>query len=137
MQPVYYRAADGSEPVDDFIESLPPAHQGVVDNQIERANVLTDPAHPHLPFPHSSQVEGEYRDLRCHYGSAHYRIIYRRSGNLIVLLHALRKRSKKIPRADIEIAKQRWADYKARMEAKPRVPPRAAGHDAPPRRRRA
>jgi hypothetical protein len=27
QQAVYYRAADGSEPVDDFIESLPVKHQ--------------------------------------------------------------------------------------------------------------
>ena len=36
-------------------------------NQIARLNLLT-PAHPHLPFPHSSQLDGELRELRCHYG---------------------------------------------------------------------
>lgn len=36
-----------------------------------------------------------------------------------------------IPSRDIEIAKERWADFKARMDAEKRVPPRAAGHDAP------
>ena len=46
MQAVYYRAEDGAEPVDAFIESLrDPAKQAVLDNQIDRLNMLrpTDP----------------------------------------------------------------------------------------------
>jgi phage-related protein len=86
---------------------------------------------PPLPFPHTSQVDGPLRELRCHFGRAHYRILYRRSGNLFVLLHMFRKTSKAVPRAEIEIAKQCWLDFKERMEAKHRKPPRAAGDDAP------
>ena len=43
----------------------------------------------------------------------------------------IRKTSGAVPRADIEVAKQRWRDFKERMEAQPRKPPRAAGGDAP------
>jgi len=67
LQAVYYRSPDGTEPVDDFIERLDAKRQVALDNQIERLNMLT-PAVPHLPFPHSSQVRGELRELRCHYG---------------------------------------------------------------------
>lgn len=86
---------------------------------------------PHLPFPHSSQVEGELRELRCHMGSDRYRVLYRRSGRLIVLLNAFPKTTGKLPRAEIETAQKRWEDFKARMDARSRKPPRAAGHDAP------
>jgi phage-related protein len=130
LQAIYYRAPDGSEPVGEFIDKLLVEHQVSIDNQIERINMLT-PSSPHLPFPHSSQVEGEFRELRCHYGRSLYRIIYRRSRNLVILLHMVAKRTKKIPPEDIKIAKDRWADFKARMDAQKRVPPRAAGHDAP------
>jgi phage-related protein len=109
LQAVYYRARDGSEPVNDFIDRLNAKRQVALDNQIDRLNILT-PAQPHLPFPHSSQVEGELRELRCHYGREHYRILYRRSRNLVVLLHIFRKDTGTIAR---------------------RVPPRPAGHDAP------
>lgn len=34
----------------------------------------------------SSQVEGELRELRCHYGNTLYRILYWRSDNPFVLL---------------------------------------------------
>lgn len=130
LQAVYYRALDGSEPVNDFIDRLSVKRQVALDNQIDRLNMLT-PSNPHLPFPHSSQVEGELRELRCHFGRELYRILYRRSRNLIILLHIFRKDSGKIPRADIETAKSRWRDFRARMDASRRRPPRAAGHDAP------
>jgi phage-related protein len=99
-------------------------------NQIDRLNLLTD-AIPHLPFPHSSQIEGEFRELRCHVGAELYRVLYRRSERLIVLLHGFRKKTKKVPEAEIRVARDRWEDFKNRMEAEPRRPPRAAGHDAP------
>lgn len=70
MQAVYYRAADGSEPVNDFIESLNDgAKQAALDNQIDRLNMLRR-NDPPLPFPWSSQVEGEFRELRCHWTGA-------------------------------------------------------------------
>ncbi len=131
LQAVFYRAPDGSEPVDDFIESLKdPAKQAAIDNQIDRLNMLT-PSNPHLPFPHSSQVRGELRELRCHYGSELYRVLYRRSRSLLILLHMFCKDTAKIPEREIHIAEERWKDFKARMEAEKRRPPRAAGHDAP------
>jgi phage-related protein len=130
VQAVYYRAADGSEPVSDYIDSLAPQSQAALDNQIDRLNIL-DTDDPPLPFPHSSQVEGELRELRCHYGRELYRILYRRSENLFVLQHILRKTTGVIPEADKKIARDRWEDFQARMNAPRRRPPRAAGHDAP------
>lgn len=131
MQAVYYRARDGSQPVRDFVAVLQPlAARVVIENQIDRLNLCSENGPP-LPFPHSSQVEGELRELRCHYGRHHYRVLYRRSRNLFVLLHMFPKRTAAIPRDAIEVAKQRWNDFVARMAARPRIPPRAGGHDAP------
>lgn len=60
MQAVYYRAPDGSEPVDDFIESLNDAKKQVVlDNQIDRLNML-GPNDPPLPFPWSFKSKGSF-----------------------------------------------------------------------------
>jgi phage-related protein len=85
----------------------------------------------HLPFPHSSQVEGELRELRCQYGGQHFRVLYRRSERLLILLHIFAKRTTKVPEREIAIARQRWEDFKERMDAEGRIRPRAAGHDAP------
>lgn len=130
LQAVYYRAVDGEEPVRAYIDALDVRRRAALAHQLARLNALTD-EHPHLPFPYSSQVDGELRELRCHVGSELYRVLYRRSGRLILLLHIFRKSTAKIPPAEITLAQQRWEDFKSRMDAKPRKRPRAAGHDAP------
>lgn len=130
FQAVYFRGADGSEPVREFVAGLDPKARAALMRQIDRLNGLSD-AVPHLPFPHSSQVEGELRELRCHMGSDHYRVLYRRSKRLIVLLHVFPKKTGTLPKAEIKIAQARWDDFKARMDARPRKPPRAVGRDAP------
>jgi phage-related protein len=130
FQAIYFRAADGAEPVREFIDGLDPKRRAALLRQLDRLNDLSD-AMPHLPFPHSSQVDGELRELRCHMGSAHYRVLYRRSERLIVLLHVFPKTTGKLPATEIKIAQKRWEDFRARMDARPRKPPRAAGRDAP------
>lgn len=144
---VYYRAADGSEPVKEFLDAtfpLGPRGAGAtatkikrfakrraeVDLQIDRLNGLPDDLPP-LAFPTTSQLDGELRELRITQGGRRYRILYRRSENLFVLLHAIHKTSGPVPRSDIELAQERFRDFKGRMDAQPRRPPRAAGGDAP------
>lgn len=123
---VYYRDQVGREPVSQEIDGLVPRDQAIVNNHIERVAVFG----PTLPFPWSSQVDGSLRELRADAGPMHYRILYRRSGNLFVLLHFVYKRTARLERADIDIANDRWIDFETRMSAQPRRPPRAVGHDA-------
>ena len=130
MQAVYFRKTDGTEPVNEFIDQLAPKVQASLDLQIDRLNMLS-PKDPPLPFPHSSQVRGELRELRGHYGNTLYRVFYQRSDRLFVLLHIIRKSSQKLPEADIVIAQKRMDEFRQRMNEKPRRPPRAAGRDAP------
>ena len=129
-QAIYYRDRRGHQPVERFLDGLPRKHQPAVDLAIDRLNGLS-PSEPPLAFPATSQVDGELRELRCHYGPVLYRVLYGRSKNLFILLHGVRKNTGKISASDIEIARARWDDFKARMDAQPRRPPRAAGDDAP------
>jgi phage-related protein len=130
MRAVYYRDQVGSEPVRDGLEALEPAVRAALDLQIDRLNMLSS-TDPPLPFPHSSQVDDDLRELRCHFGRQLYRILYARSHNLFVLLHEFRKTTGSVPPAELAIARQRWVDFQTRMNQIPRRPPRAAGHDAP------
>ncbi len=127
---VYYRDASGAEPVRAYLDGLDDDVAAVLAQQIDRLNMLSDDV-PHLPFPHTSQVDGELRELRCHYGRQLFRVLYRRSDRLIVLLHIFSKRTATISASDISVARDRWGDFKERMDADPRTPPRPAGHDAP------
>lgn len=90
---------------------------------------------PPPEYPITSQIDGELRELRVRFAKTHYRVLYRRSGNLIVLLHAFEKHTGKVPDAAKRLATQRFADFTLRMNEKPRTPPRAAGRDAPRSRR--
>lgn len=135
-QAVYYRDKRGSEPVDEFIESMPAKRAAKIDDYVEE-HLNGKPADAPPPeYPITSQIEGELRELRVRFANTRYRILYQRSENLIVLLHAVEKHTGSIPAADIELAKRRMADFKRRMDAERRVPPRAAGKDAPSTSRR-
>jgi phage-related protein len=120
----------GIEPVDRFFDGLPAKRAAKIDDYIEehlngRSSEAPPPEHPI-----TSQIEGELRELRVRFANTRYRILYQRSGNLIVLLHAFAKDTGAVPVAEKVTAKRRMADFKRRMDAKPRVPPRAAGRDA-------
>lgn len=135
-QAVYYREKRGDEPVNEFIGALPAKRAAKVDDYVEE-HLNGQPADAPPPeFPVSSQIDGELRELRVRFANTRYRILYQRSENLIVLLHAFEKNTGAVPAAEKTLAKQRMADFKQRMDARPRKRPRAAGRDAPPRRRR-
>lgn len=115
--------------MNEFIDALPPEWQEEIDFTISLLNRLGS-HDPPLPFPHSSQVEGQLRELRCHYGRDLYRILYRRSRNLFVLLH--RREADEDDLAGRHRHRQRSLSGLPRRRAAPRRrPPLAAGGDAP------
>ncbi len=130
-QAIYYRDRRGDEPVAEFIEALPAKRAAKIDDQVEEHLSGRAPDAPPPEFPSTSQIEGELRELRVRFANTRYRILYQRSGNLMVLLHAFEKNTGAVPASEITLAKRRMADFRRRMDAKPRKPPRAAGKDAP------
>lgn len=131
-QAVYYRDSSGREPANEFIAQLPAKRAAKIDDHVEEYLNGQPPGAPPREYPVTSQIDGELRELRVRFAHTRYRVLYQRSGNLVVLLHALEKNSGEIPQADIELAHARMRDFKLRMDAKQRRPPRAAGADAPP-----
>lgn len=130
-QAVFYRDERGRQPVRDFLWSrVPEKTRLLIEEQIGEMNGLPDNAPP-LPFPQTSQIDGGLRELRCHSGRSLYRILYRRSGNLFVLLHVFGKDSRAVPRREVRIAQRRWSDFKRQMDNPYRRGPRPAGQDAP------
>jgi phage-related protein len=134
-QAIYYRDRHGGEPVDEFIDALPPKRAAKIDDHVEEHLNGHAPDAPPPEFPLSSQIEGELRELRIRFANTRYRILYQRSGNLMVLLHAFEKKSGAVPAAEKALAKKRMAEFRRRMDARPRKPPRAAGKNAPPAKR--
>jgi phage-related protein len=135
-QAVYYRDKHGVEPVNEFIEALPPRQAAKIDDYVEEYLNDRPASAPPPEFPVSSQIDGELRELRVRFANTRYRVLYQRSDNLVVLLHAIEKNTGAIAESDKRLAMQRIAGFKRRMDASRRVPPRPAGKDAPPRSRR-
>lgn len=137
-QAVYYRDRNGREPVNVFLDDLSatnPAAAAKIDDYVEQYLNGKNPSAPPPEHPISSQVEGELRELRVRFGKTRYRLLYRRSEQLVVLLHIFAKNTDKLPAREGELASRRFVDFKSRMDAERRVRPRAAGRDAPPRDR--
>ena len=123
----YYRRRNGSEPVREFIAQFDAESRRAIDNYIGRLVMFG----PVLNYPSSSQVEGELRELRPDMGNTHYRILYRRSRDMFILLHGFIKRGSRIERSEIEEAERNWVDFQERMGEDPRRPPSPLGHTAP------
>lgn len=137
-QAVYYRDKAGKEPVNAFLDALAatnPRAAAKVDDHVEEYLIDKDASAPPPEHPVGSQVDGELRELRVRFAKTRYRVLYRRSGLLVVLHHIFEKDTGKLPPRVRDLAVKRFADFKARMEAEPRRRPRAAGHDAPPKTR--
>jgi phage-related protein len=135
MQAIYYRDKHSVEPVAQFIEALPAKRRAKVYSFVEEHLNGRTPDAPPPEHPITSQIEGELRELRIRFANTRYRILFQRSGNLIVLLHAFEKNTGEVPSSQIMVAKRRMADFKRRMDAERRIPPRAVGRDVPPRSR--
>lgn len=130
-QAVYYRDQRGVEPAYEFLSALAPKRRAKVAEFVDVYLNGRPPEAPPPEFPITSQVDGELRELRVRFAQTRYRLLYQRSGNLLVLLHGIEKNTGAIPREDIDTALQRMRDFAARMDSSRRVPPRAVGHDAP------
>jgi phage-related protein len=102
-----------------------------IDDAVEEHLNGRDSRDPPPEFPATSQIDGELRELRVRFARTRYRVLYQRSRNLMVLLHAFEKNTGSVPAGDRQKARKRMADFQARMDASPWRRPRAAGHDAP------
>jgi phage-related protein len=130
-QSVYYRDERDRQQVREFIESLPWRPMRKIEDVIEEHLNGQAADAPPPGFPISSQIDGELRELRITFAGNQYRILYQRSRNLIVLLHAFVKNTDVVPASAKAAAKWRMADFRKRIDAVPRRPPRPVGDDAP------
>jgi phage-related protein len=100
----FYQEADGSAPVEGFLDSLRPEGRAKA-----LALVQALKAHgPSLPFPYSSQVAGKIRELRTQYGKDKIRILYFADARRVfILLHGFVKRTAKLEPSELAKAANR------------------------------
>ena len=105
----FYTDKDGNQPVKDFIlrESKSAIAEIIHVFKLLRIN------NTRLGMPYVRKINRSgLRELRIRHGSDLYRIpFFAHSGHMFILLHAIKKKSDKIPQSDIDMALKRMYDH--------------------------
>jgi len=103
IKPVrFYRSDGGREPVREWLRKLPRA-----DRKIIGRDVLTLQLGWPLGMPLARKLENGLWEVRSRLNSGMARIIFTVKGDNILLLHGFVKKSRKTPKRDLRLARQR------------------------------
>lgn len=105
---VLFAEADGSCPLIEWLDVLPPKVQ---DKCIVRLERLAETGHD-LRRPEADYLRDGIYELRVRHMSVHYRMLYFFHGKRAVISHGLVKEGK-VPERDIELAGQRKKKFGA------------------------
>lgn len=108
----FYRNEDGTCPVEEFMDSLPPKMQAKAMRQID----LLEQFGINLKEPYAKPIKGEkfkgLWELRIKFASDITRVFYfLPTRNTFILLHGFIKKTTKTPKSELETAKNRMEDY--------------------------
>jgi len=108
---VFYRDKVGNEPAKDFILAQSDEAIGAILHVFD----LLYRFDLSLGKPYVEKIEGKIWSLRIKHSSDYYRILYFAfSGKKFILLHAVKKKSDKLSKRDLDIAFKRMNDHEAR-----------------------
>lgn len=108
-----YAKADGAEPVNDFLYSLP---EKMIAKVLQEIRLLSDLGNE-LREPYSRLIEDGIFELRAKQGSDISRVLYFFVvGKKIILTNGFVKKTQKTPKSEIELAKKYRADYIQRQK---------------------
>jgi len=103
IKPVrFYRSDGGREPVREWLRSLPRADRKTIGRDI-----LTLQLGWPLGMPLARKLENGLWEVRSRLNSGMARIIFTVKGDNILLLHGFVKKSRKTPKRDLRLARQR------------------------------
>lgn len=108
----FYRTKSGNSPVKEFLDSLEPKHAKKVTWTLRLIEDLNQvPGHYFKKLKNTNDIW----EVRARVGSHSFRLLgFITDYDFIVLTNGFKKKSRKIPRHEIELAEQRKADYLAR-----------------------
>lgn len=107
----YYQTADGGDVITKELASLGTAASAAVRETMSRAR------RDELLPREDKIVRGKIRELRISLDGCEYRVLYARegkSGQVLLAVHVLHKKSRKLPPKAIRVAERRLADWRSR-----------------------
>ena len=106
----YYLQTEGNRyPVEEFINSLQVATQ----RKFFYKRSLLEEFGPRLPQPHAKSLGEHLYELRFEGDEGHIRVFYFFDGKHIILAHAMKKKTQKLPERDLAVARQRKHAYQS------------------------
>ena len=111
---ILYTTGRGDSPIDEFLDGLDKKSRAKVAAYLS----LLEDEGQNLKRPYADVVRGKIRELRIHYSSNQYRVLYFfHVRNQIVLVHAFSKKTQQLKEKDIELSERRMADWMQRFPA--------------------
>ena len=115
----YLQTEAGRSPVEAFINGLDSAAQ----RKFFFKRSLLEEFGPRLPQPHAKHLAENLYELRFETHTGAVRVFYCFDGKRVILLHAMKKKTQKLPPQELAVAQQRQQAYLAtvheRKEQKP------------------
>jgi phage-related protein len=102
---VFYRTLTGHEPVREWLRERDPADRRAIGEDIKTAQYGWP-----LGMPLIRKLEPGLWEVRSHIGDGTARVLFSVSGGVMVLLHGLVKKSRKIDAGDLAIVRRRLAN---------------------------
>jgi phage-related protein len=113
---VFYQTPDGSEPVLEFLRSQPLERRKAIGMKIR----MLQHQGTNLPGPHTAFLQDGLWELRTQAEGDIYRCIYcSLPGERFLIRSAFQKKTQKMPRAELDLARRRRSDWLSRHEDAP------------------
>ena len=108
---VLYTTERGDSPLDEFLDRLDKKSRAKVAAHLS----LLEEQGPNLKRPYADIVRGKIRELRIHFSSNQFRILYFfQVRDQVVLLHGFSKKTQQLKEKDIELAERRMEEWMQR-----------------------
>ena len=101
---VFYRTEAGNQPVREWLKNLNRGDRKIIGEDIKTAQLGWP-----LGMPLIKKIEASIWEVRSNISQGIARLLFTLIGNTMVLLHSFIKKSQKIPRSELNIARQRLA----------------------------
>lgn len=111
---IFYTAERGDSPLDEFLEGLDKKSRAKVAAYLS----LLEEHGPNLKRSYADTFRDKIRELRKHYTSNQFRILYFfQMLDQIVLVHGFSKKTQQLKKQDIDLAEKRMEDWMRRFPA--------------------
>lgn len=112
-QIVFYTTERGDSPIDEFLDAVDKKSRAKIAAHLS----ILEKLGPNLKRPYADVVRGKIRELRIHFGSNQYRMLYFfHMKDQIIMVHAFAKKSQAIKEGDIDLAERRMKDWIERSD---------------------